>query len=140
MKKYQLEGASFLVHEDKVYVELNPTESAAAHEVIQSSPSPRKIKKTAKGVRRCKACGKPGHRSDNCPEDSSEESAEEEESDEVPESGAFADPGDKGAKPIAGMSAADLGRTIQDLKAKGLTSVQVAAKLRCTLTLVNRYW
>lgn len=139
MKTYQLGGASFIVHEGKVYVELSPAESAV-HEEERNSQAPRKPKNAAKGVRHCKACGKPGHRSDNCPQNSSDDASNEEESeDEGARDVAGAGAGGS-RRPISGMSPADLGRTIQDFKAKGLTSVQVAAKLHCTLTLVNRFW
>jgi hypothetical protein len=65
-------------------------------------------------VRKCKNCGKEGHRSDTCPT-----------SDD---------------KPLAGMTATDLKEKIQELKAEGKTSVEIATELKCTLALVNRYW
>jgi hypothetical protein len=116
MRIYQLNGESFIVHEGKVYVELSPIEQAVRTEE-RPTTSPKAVK-GKKGVRRCKACGEAGHRSDNCPTKKSN-SAE---------------------KPISGMSAEDIKEKIAELKADGLTSVEVAKELGCTLQLVNRYW
>jgi hypothetical protein len=115
MRIYQLNGESFIVHEGKVYVELSPVEQAIRAEERPVSP---KAVKGKKGARRCKACGEPGHRSDNCPKKG----------------------GKSAEKPISGMSAEDIKERIAELKADGLTSVEVAKELGCTLQLVNRYW
>jgi hypothetical protein len=115
MTIYQLNGESFIVFEGKVYVELSPIGQAAPRERHAIPPKPGKGKK---GPRRCKACGETGHRSDNCPNKH----------------------GRSAEKPISGMSAEDIKERIAELKADGLTSVEVAKELGCTLQLVNRYW
>ena len=115
MTIYQLNGESFILHDGKIYVELTPVEQAARAE---GRATPPKGVKGKKGPRRCKACGEPGHRSDNCPNKG----------------------GRSAQKPISGMSAEDIKERIAELKADGLTSVEVAKELGCTLQLVNRYW
>jgi len=115
MRIYQLNAESFIVHEGKVYVELSPLEQAVRAE---ERPTTSKAAKGKKGPRHCKACGEPGHRSDNCPNKG----------------------GNSAQKPISGMSAADIKEKIAELKADGLTSVEVAKDLGCTLQLINRYW
>jgi hypothetical protein len=115
MTIYQLNGESFILHDGKIYAELTPVEQAVRAE---GRPTPPKAVKGKKGLRRCKACGEPGHRSDNCPNEG----------------------GRSAQKPISGMNAEDIKERIAELKADGLTSVEVAKKLGCTLQLVNRYW
>jgi hypothetical protein len=92
-----------------------PVEQATRAE---ERPTPPKAVKGKKGSRLCKACGEPGHRSDNCPNKRSNSTE----------------------KPISGMSAEDMKERIAELKAEGLTSLEVAKELGCTLQLVNRYW
>lgn len=62
-------------------------------------------------VRKCKKCGKPGHRSDGCPTKVKEE-----------------------------MNMDELRERVQELRAEGMTSAEVAKELSITLTMVGRVW
>lgn len=53
MKMYTIQGETFLVHDGKVYVELN----ADGEKTSQKSAN-----------RICGHCHKPGHRKENCPD------------------------------------------------------------------------
>lgn len=53
MKMYTLQGETFLVHDGKVYVELDPLGES---------------KQQKSQNRICGLCHKPGHRKENCPD------------------------------------------------------------------------
>jgi len=68
--------------------------------------------------RHCKSCGKAGHRSDNCP------------------NGDGTLPPDEPTTHRPEVTK----EQVDELKAKGLNSIQVAARLKTTLTEVNKHW
>jgi len=53
----------------EILIEIEQDKAPAINPILsKSAPVPEKpVKKFGRGVRRCKKCGEPGHRSDHCP-------------------------------------------------------------------------
>jgi len=71
-----------------------------------------------KTLRKCKNCGKPGHRKDTCP-DLNDDAGDEADKDE---------------------ESVITRAQVQELKDEGMSSLQVAAKLKCKLVDVSKLW
>src|SRR4051794_31397543 len=76
-------------------------------------------------IRTCRNCGKPGHMARTCPE--ARKASDHED-------------GDNPAPELKPNTVSELKERIAELKADGMTSVEIAKELHCTLSLINRYW
>jgi hypothetical protein len=121
MKLYRIGGRELIVHEDRLFIELEDGDHLGdTNDIRGGQQTPRRYvkKNNPAKLRYCKKCGKPGHRSDGRPTSESHESG----------------------KSLTNMTVSELKESIQNLKSEGKTSVEIAKELNCTLTLVNRYW
>lgn len=100
--------------------------------------------KHAATVRKCKKCGKPGHRSDHCPTSGPVRQSLEEDcwcgrlkghtgkhrGKPLPEAVA----------PETAMTDDELRQAVRDLQGQGFESLRIAARLKITLSKVNKFW
>src|SRR5580704_3580131 len=71
IRKYDMNGKGFLVLDGELYVQCQEAETVEPTLKTSEKRAPANGSGKEKKVRRCKKCGEPGHRSDNCPKDAS---------------------------------------------------------------------
>jgi len=133
MKIYQIAGKSYAVIGEDVYerieagtIAARPTDTLA--DLAPEKPARKKYgsgkvkkqKKAGHGTTHCKICDGYGHFAKTCPKRAGGLS-----SDEVEE---------EARRPEVTKEQVD------ELKAKGMNSIQIAAKLRTTLSEINKHW
>lgn len=110
MKLYRVAGKKLIVHDDDLFIQAEGGKIVPATQIaLPTKPS----KHESMTIRRCKSCGKPGHRADGCH--------------------AF---GDRGGVPD------DLEAQIEALREEepGINSKAVAERLGVSLAQVNKHW
>lgn len=91
-------------------------------EVVQRARKQTKVLEQVKKKRTCKACGAPGHRSDNCPGTSRD---------------ANAPAGAAGTRPVGAISEDDFERA-KSLQADGESSIGIARELEIPINQVGK--
>jgi hypothetical protein len=150
MKTYELNGKTYLVHEDKLFVEANllggGTPRVEGGEMVNEAVAPVKRKYKArkskvekdhpwrksdsKIIRHCKNCGEPGHQARTCTQGPGQSNKSPKET-----QGDF-DPVPKAKE----MDDDELREKIAEYREQGYDSLWIAAKLRIRLKKVNELW